>query len=467
MLFVDIRKYVTRGSASDRDQDIGHVHCPRGATLTLFRSAAIFLFIAALLTLAKELLGEPIKCSGLNGGHKGEKFFDQFCWIQGTRSILTPESVKEEFRTVEALPGIRSPSFMEMDCKFDPTKTYERADCKSRTRHNYYIWVPFVLFLQAVACYLPVYLWKNWDSQDKIHRYIRKCDKPVEDKKPAKKRRMGYVGIGGGGSSDEDNPEGGGGSRVAVAGRKCSVDLEALARALLRQRGAHGVYGSKFVLSHAIGFALLVAQLHLVNVFLGGNFVSYGLTLLGVADFPIVGTNLTTNTWGAMNSLFPIVTECELVSISVNGRKEIIHGMCAISFNLINQQIYWLVFALYMVLTVWTALSLVGHILLKFVPELRSAVIWTQMPRGIRFKQVAGLINPMCFSDWFILRRTLDHFDSHGRESLLNCVLRAINRQNNPDLRRISGDGNSTLIVGSDGSNSSVAKPGKYFELSI
>ena len=39
----------------------------------------------------------------------------------------------------------------------------------------------------------------------------RKCDKPVEDKKPAKKRRMGYVGIGGGGSSDEDNPEGGGG----------------------------------------------------------------------------------------------------------------------------------------------------------------------------------------------------------------------------------------------------------------
>ena len=41
MLFVDIRKYVTRGSASDRDQDIGHVHCPRGATLTLFRYSTV------------------------------------------------------------------------------------------------------------------------------------------------------------------------------------------------------------------------------------------------------------------------------------------------------------------------------------------------------------------------------------------------------------------------------------------
>ena len=32
--------------------------------------------------------------------------------------------------------------------------------------------------------------------------------------------------------------------------------------------------------------------------------------------------------------------------------------------------------------------------------------------------------------------------------------------------RRVSGDGNSTLIVGSDGSGSAV-KSGKYFELSI
>ena len=53
---------------------------------------------------------------------------------------------------------------------------------------------------------------------------------------------------------------------MAVAGRKCAVDLEALARALLRQRGAHGVYGSKFILSHAIGFALLVVQGCLVGI---------------------------------------------------------------------------------------------------------------------------------------------------------------------------------------------------------
>ena len=49
-------------------------------------------------------------------------------------------------------------------------------------------------------------------------------------------------------------------------------------------------------------------------------------------------------------------------------------------------------------------------------------------------------MNPMCFSDWFILRRTLGHFDSHDREKLLNCVLRAVNRQTSPDLREAPYD---------------------------
>ena len=60
--------------------------------------------------------------------------------------------------------------------------------------------------------------------------------------------------------------------------------------------------------------------------------------------------------------------------------------------------------------------------------------------QGIRFRQVAELMNPMCFSDWFILRRTLAHFDSHDREKLLNCVLRAVNRQTSPDLREAPYD---------------------------
>lgn len=424
MLFVDIRKYVAHGSANDRGEDIGHVHCPRGTTLSAFRAAAIFLFISSLLTFGKEIIREPIKCTSLKHRHPMNEAFEQYCWTEGTRGIVWPhEAIPKNDRTVESHAGIRPLAVTEMECKFNEAED-RKVPCKSWRTHNYYVWVPFVLFLQAVACYLPVYLWKRWDSADKVDSYIRKC-KPKEG---TGSERRGRIGDGGSGS-DEENP-------LAVAGRKCAVDLAKLARVLLRHRGAHGVYGSKFVLSHAIGLALLVAQLHLVNVFLEGRFVDYGKTLLGLADFPIMGTNLTSATpRDAMERVFPTVNDCKMVAFGVNARKEVKHGICVISVNLLNQQIYWAVFAVYVALTAWTALSIVGHVLLKFFPELRSALIWTQMPRGIRFRQVAELMNPMCFSDWFILRRTLAHFDSHDREKLLNCVLRAINRQTSPDLR--------------------------------
>ena len=61
-------------------------------------------------------------------------------------------------------------------------------------------------------------------------------------------------------------------------------------------------------------------QLHLVDMFLGGNFVNYGLSMLGVSDFPIPDYNLTTNSTKAIDILFPTITECDLDWISQNGR---------------------------------------------------------------------------------------------------------------------------------------------------
>ena len=68
---------------------------------------------------------------------------------------------------------------------------------------------------------------------------------------------------------------------------------------------------------------MFAIQLHLVDKFLGGNFVSYGLSMLGVSDFPIPGTNLTTNSSVAMEFLFPTVAECDLDWIGVTGRDDI------------------------------------------------------------------------------------------------------------------------------------------------
>ena len=60
----------------------------------------------------------------------------------------------------------------------------------------------------------------------------------------------------------------------------------------------------------------------------------------------------------------------------------------------------------------------------------------------------------------FVLFSPLSHYVPQSLKLVNNFD------EENRIRRRVSGDGNSTLIVGSDGSGSAV-KSGKYFELSI
>ena len=51
--------------------------------------------------------------------------------------------------------------------------------------------------------------------------------------------------------------------------------------------------------------------------------MDYGKTLLGLADFPIMGTNLTSATpRDAMERVFPTVNDCKMVAFSVSARED-------------------------------------------------------------------------------------------------------------------------------------------------
>jgi hypothetical protein len=231
------------------------------------------------------------------------------------------------------------------------------ADNKmNQKKHNYYQWVPIVLMLQALANYLPVYLWKSWESQ-KLHKYFKKAKSGKGEGKD---------------KGDEVEEE------EAEAGNS-KVNLIKLCKCLLVHRGQHGMYGFLFVLSHFVGLISLVVQIHLANVFLDGFFVDYGMAVFGLQELQVPGTNITAA--NPMEFVFPTVTNCNMTYFSVIGRAQDLQGICMLSLNIINQKIYVVIWVLYLAMTVWTALSILGHFLLKFVPELRTAFVWAQMPR--------------------------------------------------------------------------------------
>ena len=83
-----------------------------------------------------------------------------YCWIQGTFTI--PSQIAGRVGLDVAHPGVGP-----RQTYVDPNDPYliEVTKDGDEIRHAWYQWVCFVLFLQALVCYLPHYLWKLWEGE--------------------------------------------------------------------------------------------------------------------------------------------------------------------------------------------------------------------------------------------------------------------------------------------------------------
>jgi hypothetical protein len=90
MIIPDVRKVVSgRSSERDRKDEFGHVHCPRGATLDGFWFVSIVVFFCSCFTVSNQYIGDPIHCAfQSNYRAVNLKVFEQFCWVQGTFSMV-------------------------------------------------------------------------------------------------------------------------------------------------------------------------------------------------------------------------------------------------------------------------------------------------------------------------------------------------------------------------------------------
>ena len=86
-----------------------------------------------------------------------------YCWIHGTFTI--PSQIAGKVGIDVAHPGVAP--LNNRNSNLDPNDPYlikvtEEGD---EVRHAWYQWVCFVLFLQALFCYVPHYLWKSWEGK--------------------------------------------------------------------------------------------------------------------------------------------------------------------------------------------------------------------------------------------------------------------------------------------------------------
>ena len=160
-------------------------------TLTLCKFTAVVLLGCSILVTSNQFFGENIHCMVQEPMSDSLKMFESFCFMKATFTMPPSQETTvcilrlRQPHICHCLVGC--PSQAEEYAHPGVAKSFDslyRDEEDDHVFHNYYQWVCFVLFLLAVACYLPWFCWKLKEGGlvAKLLANVRSvCVMPVSD----------------------------------------------------------------------------------------------------------------------------------------------------------------------------------------------------------------------------------------------------------------------------------------------
>jgi len=242
-----------------------------------------------------------------------------FCYIQGTFTL--PRALAGDIGRDIASPGVGPYNY---DKKQDDI-----------TIHAYYQWVPFVLFLQACMFYAPHYLCKNWEG-GKISGIISGLNAMVLDR-------------------DER-----------------SSKMRVLAQYLIDNLNTHNIWAVKIFMTEIIYFLNVLLNIYLIDVFLDGEFRTYGLEVASMMEED------PENRIDPMSRIFPRVTKCIFTKFGPGGGIIRRDALCVLPVNIINEKIYVFLWFWLLILMGITGLNLLYSGFLLISPSVRNLLLRTR-----------------------------------------------------------------------------------------
>jgi len=324
-----------------------------------YRVTFTILVACSVLTTLYAYIGAPIICmaSGVPGG-----LMNTYCWIHGTFTV--PAKLSGVIGENMPHPGVGPTT--------DPNLIRINEEGEE-IRHAWYQWVCFVLFLQALMCYVPHYLWKSWEG-GKIKMMIQDLNET---------------------KLNEEDPN----ADATKRDRRLAT-----VQYFDRTKGTHNLYVAKYVFCEVLNFVNVVAQLYFMNFFLGGQFFDYGMDVLRVSELPIE------ERVDPLSKVFPKVTKCTFNNYGPSGTVETKDGLCVLAINIINEKIYIFLWFWFLTVCVWTGVHLFIRVISVAFFNFRMYLL-SSRAKGSKRSDLRIVARKCAYGDFFLLMQLSKHFD--------------------------------------------------------
>ncbi|XP_046441367.1 innexin inx2-like [Daphnia pulex] len=300
-----------------------------------YKATVIILISFSLLVTSRQYIGDPIDCivEGIPSN-----VMDTYCWITSTFTI--PTSKIQE--TDNFHPGVRP--------------QYEGDQVKY---HQYYQWVCFVLFFQALLFYFPYHLWKSWET-GKMKMLVLDLNCPIIAEETKKER------------------------------------IKLLVNYFASNLHNHNFYAFRFFVCEILNFINVIGQIYFVDFFLGGEFVTYGRDVISMTEME------PEDRIDPMSKVFPKVTKCTFRKFGPSGTIERIDGLCILPLNVVNEKIYVFLWFWFILLAVLSSLALIYRLAVLSGSRTRMFLLRAQAQLA-PCNEVESVFRKCQIGDWFIL----------------------------------------------------------------
>ena len=211
--------------------------------------------------------------------------------------------------------------------------TFNPRDPSEDIRYTaYYQWVPFVLFLQAILFYLPHIAFKMWEG-GKVRNIIAGLNQLILD-------------------------------------RRDRVDKErVLAGYFVESLNTHNFWAVKMLFVEFLYLVNVIGQIYFVDLFLGGEFSTYGLEALRFLEAD------PEQRIDPMATVFPRVTKCSFYKYGPSGTVQTHDAICVLPVNIMNEKVFVFMWFWLMALAAVTAVSLLYHIFVMITPSITKVYL--------------------------------------------------------------------------------------------
>lgn len=300
----------------------------------------LVLVVFAVLVTTKQYVGDPIDCDRSSGVPAG--VINVYCWIHATYSVKSLFANADGKRIV--YPGVGNGA--------------DFSDHDDVKYHKYYQWVCLVLFFQALCFYIPRWLWKAWEG-GRLKTLVQSLEYHVVLEPDAKRQRTGL-----------------------------------LVRYLLSNLGSQDLYASKYFACEVLALFNVVGQLFLIDAFLDGEFLTYGLEVLSFVSSDEDRVD-------PMVRVFPRVAKCHFHKFGSSGNVETHDAVCVLPLNIVNEKIYVFLWFWFVVLAALTGALLIQRVLLASSPALRSRALHYRF-HVVPAEDFRQVLDSGSLGDWFL-----------------------------------------------------------------